>query len=472
MMVDNEPVVIDFGIAHLVDESRITITGLVMGTRGYLSPEVVEGMEITDATDWWGWAATVAYAATGRPPFGTGSGELVMDRVRRGRVDLDRVPEPLGSMLTSVLTAEISERWTGTQIRRWLGLEPDPASVTVEATTVRSPAPGGSAEDRTVAFTPPGRDPSEEVTLRYPAPTDAGLERTVRYPPPAPAADLSATSFDSAPAVPTLALPVEYPAPVSQPAAWPPVRPPQRNDAERLVIVPPNPYPPPGVPAGQGPVDTVPGQDPAAGPAGIARDQTNRFFGPVRPTGTILLGALAVAGLASVAPGGVVVVSFIIMVVARTIDRSATLLWRRRSTSGPRAGDIPVAVVSLPWQVTLSAASSLLSLILPVLIAISVAFIVGTSVSSDLASGPSSPITLAAAALAGMLTGWWGPGGGSFRRGTRTAARWAIKGTAGRIITWSLLVLMVVSAVLVSAQGEPVDWAPFPSPGTLFLTEP
>ena len=38
-----EPVVIDFGIAQVADDVRLTATGLVMGTPGYLSPEVVEG---------------------------------------------------------------------------------------------------------------------------------------------------------------------------------------------------------------------------------------------------------------------------------------------------------------------------------------------------------------------------------------------------------------------------------------------
>ena len=44
-MVDGRPVVIDFGIAHIADDARLTSTGLVMGTPGYLSPELVEGVD-------------------------------------------------------------------------------------------------------------------------------------------------------------------------------------------------------------------------------------------------------------------------------------------------------------------------------------------------------------------------------------------------------------------------------------------
>ena len=40
---EGDPVLIDFGIAHLADDVRITVTGLVMGTPGYLSPEVING---------------------------------------------------------------------------------------------------------------------------------------------------------------------------------------------------------------------------------------------------------------------------------------------------------------------------------------------------------------------------------------------------------------------------------------------
>ena len=72
LMLDGDPVVIDFGIAHVADEVRLTSTGLVMGTPGYLSPEVLDGDPVTQATDWWGWAATMAFASTGRAPFGRG----------------------------------------------------------------------------------------------------------------------------------------------------------------------------------------------------------------------------------------------------------------------------------------------------------------------------------------------------------------------------------------------------------------
>jgi Protein kinase domain len=110
LMLDGAPVVIDFGIAHVADEVRLTSTGLVMGTPGYLAPEVLDGHPVSQATDWWGWAATMAFAATGRAPFGRGPVEAVLDRVRRGQADLDGVPAELVPVLTSALCPDPVDR--------------------------------------------------------------------------------------------------------------------------------------------------------------------------------------------------------------------------------------------------------------------------------------------------------------------------------------------------------------------------
>ncbi len=103
VMLDDDglPVLIDFGIAHVADDVRLTSSGLVMGTPGYLAPEIIEGAEVTGATDWWGWAATLAYAATGRPPFGSGGMDVVLARVRSGQFDLGGVDPRLAPFARS-----------------------------------------------------------------------------------------------------------------------------------------------------------------------------------------------------------------------------------------------------------------------------------------------------------------------------------------------------------------------------------
>src|SRR6476469_2127708 len=110
LLVDGDPVLIDFGIAHVADDIRLTMTGLVMGTPGYLSPEVLEGAPVTEATDWWGWAATLAFAASGTPPFGRGPMDAVLDRVRRGRADLSGVDPRLQPLLYAALSPNAAER--------------------------------------------------------------------------------------------------------------------------------------------------------------------------------------------------------------------------------------------------------------------------------------------------------------------------------------------------------------------------
>jgi hypothetical protein len=112
VMLDDDglPVLIDFGIAHVADDVRLTSSGLVMGTPGYLAPEIIEGADVTAATDWWGWAATLAYAATGRPPFGTGGMDVVLARVRGGQFDLAGVDPRLASWLAAALSPDPRQR--------------------------------------------------------------------------------------------------------------------------------------------------------------------------------------------------------------------------------------------------------------------------------------------------------------------------------------------------------------------------
>src|SRR5215467_13999984 len=59
MLFQGTPVVIDFGIAQGPDATRLTMTGMFMGTPGYLAPEVIEGRPSTEASDVHAWGATV-----------------------------------------------------------------------------------------------------------------------------------------------------------------------------------------------------------------------------------------------------------------------------------------------------------------------------------------------------------------------------------------------------------------------------
>jgi hypothetical protein len=110
MLLDGAPVVIDFGIAQGPDATRLTLTGMFMGTPGYLAPEVIEGQPSSEASDVHAWGATVAFAATGRPPYGSGPYETIFYRIVNGQPDVAGVPAPLLSLLASALARDPAQR--------------------------------------------------------------------------------------------------------------------------------------------------------------------------------------------------------------------------------------------------------------------------------------------------------------------------------------------------------------------------
>jgi hypothetical protein len=111
-LANGQPVVIDFGIAQGIDATRLTATGLVIGTPGYLGPEIIEGEDAGPAADVHSWAATVAFAATGRSPFGGGTFESIFYKIMEGRADLDGVPAPLLPLLRAAMARNPAERPT------------------------------------------------------------------------------------------------------------------------------------------------------------------------------------------------------------------------------------------------------------------------------------------------------------------------------------------------------------------------
>ena len=286
LLLDGDPVLVDFGIAHLADETRITLTGLVMGTPGYLSPEIVGGWPVLPGTDWWGWGSTLAFAASGRSPFGSGPVEVVLDRVRQGRPDLAGVDPRLARVLAAALTPDPARRPAG------------PALVAMLRAAGRAPA-------------------ASPQTAVLPDPVPA------RFHPPAPV-----------PAA--MALPVTratYPSP-SRPGP-PPASGPASRPGTQVLRDPADAFDPPSrCPAGARGVARRVAAGTAPSAAGAARlpPRPRR----VRPrdawSTAVLLGLLAaLAGVATVAPGAVAVAFVVLAVLARTIDRSVAGLWRRRT---------------------------------------------------------------------------------------------------------------------------------------------
>ena len=77
------PKVIDFGIAQTLDATSVTRTGMMVGSAGFMAPEQVTG-RAGQAADIFAWAVTIAYAASGQPPFGTGESLAIVYRILHG----------------------------------------------------------------------------------------------------------------------------------------------------------------------------------------------------------------------------------------------------------------------------------------------------------------------------------------------------------------------------------------------------
>jgi hypothetical protein len=171
MLVGGSPVVIDFGIAHAVDATRLTRLGQVVGTPGYMGPELIEGAVPGPAADVYGWAATVTFAASGRSPYGSGSLNSVLARIAAGRPDLADVPAGLQPILRAALDRDPARRPSAARLAQWirevdLGVpvpadEPGAASVTAPDPRTRDRPP--PADKRPPVPRPPAPRPPLRV---------------------------------------------------------------------------------------------------------------------------------------------------------------------------------------------------------------------------------------------------------------------------------------------------------------------
>lgn len=166
------PVLIDFGIAMVQDDDRLTRTGLVSGTAGFTAPELLRGGPASAGTDWWSWVATLLEAATGRPPFGAGDPQAVMLRVLDGRPDTGGLPPAVAGQFSAALAVDPLHRpdpggVVGTLSRPslWAGAASGPqtlptATMATAAGTGAAAAAdgsgGGARAPRTELLGPPG----------------------------------------------------------------------------------------------------------------------------------------------------------------------------------------------------------------------------------------------------------------------------------------------------------------------------
>nr|WP_307050507.1 protein kinase [Streptomyces achromogenes] len=215
--------VIDFGISKAADASAITGTGNRVGTPAYMSPEHLREGRSDTASDVFSLAGTLAYAVTGRAPFGDGTGVDVMHRVAFEEPHPEVIGEisaadpELGALLTACLAKEPAQRPTPQQL-----------IAAAESHAVPSAVPSDWPEPLNAKMQ--ARQRAYEKLLRLPVAGTPRLRSTG-----APSALLAARKPESGPPV------ASPPAAESDPAAPPsgrsgPAQAPARNRRKPLLI--------------------------------------------------------------------------------------------------------------------------------------------------------------------------------------------------------------------------------------------
>jgi serine/threonine protein kinase len=115
LLTTGGPKVIDFGIAQVLEETAVTKAGFTVGSAGFMAPEQIRG-RAGPAADLFSWAVTIAYAASGRSPFGTGTAEAVLYRILHDTPDLAGVPGSLLPKVTAALAKEPQARPTAPEL--------------------------------------------------------------------------------------------------------------------------------------------------------------------------------------------------------------------------------------------------------------------------------------------------------------------------------------------------------------------
>ena len=421
MLTDDRPVVIDFGIAQSPDATRLTQTGLVMGTPGYLAPEVIEGQPSSPASDVHSWGATMAYAATGRAPYGGGgdSYQTIFYRIVSGRADLSGIPAPLVPLVSAALARDPAHR-------------PSAAWLSAQASALDLSAAGPAA-------TAVGPRPIAVLTGPAPGPNGAAPGPNGAAPGPN-GARRKGKRAKNAPGP-------AYPGPKQA----------ARDVADLLPPVGYAPFPPPAAPANPGrptanpgrPAPVNPGPQAAPGPNGLP----GRPAQPGRTTHAGLALMIAAVGLTLILPVAGLIVSLAAITLLRAADQAQSALAVRRSVRGPRASDLLVVVGTAPLSVVRALLTE--ALMAPL------ALIVGAMVYvATLALTHSLELPRAGSYAAAAVVAWYGIGPGSGRprrqlnRMAGALARTPLTAAVTALAVWAL----AAGAIIFAASQAPYYW--------------
>ncbi|MGW6841199.1 bifunctional serine/threonine-protein kinase/ABC transporter substrate-binding protein [Streptomyces sp. NPDC054958] len=165
LLTKDRVVITDFGIAHLADATtKLSRSGIVIGTPHYMPPEQLEGKRPTPANDLWALGATLYHAVEGQPPFDVEGlhalAVAVFTRPHRPPVHAG----PLAPVLDALLAKDPAQRVDAAEAARML------AAVLRPSAPTPTPAPGPEAS----AERAPEQEPPTRPTPHSPTVLDSG----------------------------------------------------------------------------------------------------------------------------------------------------------------------------------------------------------------------------------------------------------------------------------------------------------
>ncbi|MFI9152294.1 bifunctional serine/threonine-protein kinase/ABC transporter substrate-binding protein [Streptomyces sp. NPDC053367] len=232
LLTKDRVVLTDFGIAHLADATtKLSHSGIVIGTPQYMPPEQLEGKRPTPANDLWALGATLYHAVEGQPPFEADGlhalAVAVFTRPHRTPVHAG----PLAPVLEALLTKDSEQRVGAAEAAAMLAsvLRSFPAGDELPGASGQRPRTRrDSAADAATEQAPPPADPAipGPVTPHTPTVPDPGASPADS---PRPVPERPAEAPRPVPDLPAEAPPV--PAPVPVPPAEDEVSPATTTDA-------------------------------------------------------------------------------------------------------------------------------------------------------------------------------------------------------------------------------------------------
>ena len=115
---DGRPRLADFGIARLLDTSRITATASAIGTAAYMAPEQVEGKDVTPAADVYALGLVLREALTGRAAYTGASHEVAMARLVTDPDVVTDVPSTWTPLLAAMTARDAGLRPPAAEVAR------------------------------------------------------------------------------------------------------------------------------------------------------------------------------------------------------------------------------------------------------------------------------------------------------------------------------------------------------------------